>query len=205
MLAHFVPDWDDGRSSPMGLSRVNSSRQGEIRQRWSMPTWWECIVMRCPRSCSHGVQIPVSLWPAQGQVWQEVQEWPYPPPLSGEVLLIDARDLGYMENRTHRNLHHLRRRPDRRHPTTLGEVMPNRSAYADVPGFCASVTKEQIAEEWGYALSPDATSAPRKPKTTASVRRRRSRVQRRDSRGSRCERDFRFRLTQRLDRLLVPW
>ena len=70
----------------------------------------------------------------------------------GEVLFIDARESGYMENRTHRNLA----------PEDVARITDTYNAwrgdldlppYEDVPGFCASVTISQVADA-GYALSP---------------------------------------------------
>jgi len=70
----------------------------------------------------------------------------------GKVLFIDARKLGVMVDRTHRELfdedmvriagtyHAWRGEPDAR-------------AYEDIPGFCASATVRQIAEH-RFVLTP---------------------------------------------------
>ena len=58
-----------------------------------------------------------------------------------------------MENRTHRNLDpekDVARIADTYNAWRGDADLP---AYEDVPGFCASVTKEQVADA-GYALSP---------------------------------------------------
>jgi len=60
----------------------------------------------------------------------------------GEVLFIDARKLGYMIDRTHREFgdEHIARIADTYHAWRgSGD-----GAYADVPGFCKSVSLEDI-------------------------------------------------------------
>ena len=70
----------------------------------------------------------------------------------GEVLFIDARNVGYMETRTQRNLS----------PEDVAKIAdtynawrgdPNLQPYEDVPGFCAAVSLDDVAEA-GFALSP---------------------------------------------------
>jgi len=79
----------------------------------------------------------------------------------GQTLFIDARQMGAMVDRTHRELtdediariagtyHTWRGEPAAAAP----ENEPGTSSYADVPGFCKSATTEQIAEH-GFVLTP---------------------------------------------------
>jgi len=71
----------------------------------------------------------------------------------GQVLFIDARELGHMIDRVERTLSEedLQRiaetfRSWRGRPSAVGE-------YEDVPGFCKSATLEEIKAA-GYALTP---------------------------------------------------
>jgi type I restriction enzyme M protein len=70
----------------------------------------------------------------------------------GEVLFIDARKLGNLVDRTHRELS--REDIDRitlAYHAWRGE--PGAGAYADLPGFCASANGDQIAEH-RFVLTP---------------------------------------------------
>ncbi len=74
----------------------------------------------------------------------------------GQVLFIDARDLGFMVDRRERSLADadIARIADTFHAWRgTASAKGKGLAYADVPGFCASVTLAQIKEA-GYVLSP---------------------------------------------------
>lgn len=75
---------------------------------------------------------------------------------AGEVLFIDARKLGRMVDRTHRELTNedINRIADTYH-TWRGEAeaIARVGEYADVPGFCASVELKDIREH-GHVLTP---------------------------------------------------
>jgi type I restriction enzyme M protein len=109
----------------------------------------DCIVA-LPGQLFYTTGIPVSLWflsrdkrSRGSRAWRDRQ---------GEVLFIDARRLGHLVDRTHRDLsddeiaqiactYHAWR----------GE--PNTGAFEDTPGFCASASVEQIAEH-RFVLTP---------------------------------------------------
>jgi type I restriction enzyme M protein len=71
----------------------------------------------------------------------------------GEVLFIDAREFGEMKNRTLREL------TPEEIVGRIGDTVrawrgkEGAGTYEDVPGFCASVTLEAIAEH-DYVLTP---------------------------------------------------
>ncbi|MEI2809790.1 MAG: class I SAM-dependent DNA methyltransferase [Nocardioides sp.] len=74
----------------------------------------------------------------------------------GQVLFIDARDLGFMVDRRERSLADadIARIADTFHAWRgTASAKDKGLSYADVPGFCASVTLAQIKEA-GYVLSP---------------------------------------------------
>lgn len=70
----------------------------------------------------------------------------------GETLFIDARKLGYLVDRTHRELteEEIARIAATYH-AWRGES--EAGTYADVPGFCKSATLEEIKSH-GYGLTP---------------------------------------------------
>jgi type I restriction enzyme M protein len=133
-----------------GSLSSQSSGEGDIRQRMVEEDLVECIVS-LPGQLFYTTAIPVSLWflnrnkrngSGRGN-WRDRR---------GEVLFIDARKLGILVDRTHRELtdeeiariagcyHAWRREPD------VG-------AYEDTPGFCASATVPQISEN-RFVLTP---------------------------------------------------
>jgi type I restriction enzyme M protein len=78
----------------------------------------------------------------------------------GQVLFIDARKLGRMVDRTHRELtdaeisrlagvYHLWRGEKSVHP----EHVEGRTEYADIPGFCKSATLDDIRKH-SHVLTP---------------------------------------------------
>lgn len=75
-------------------------------------------------------------------------------PRHGETLFIDARSLGHMETRTLRAFSQddVLQIADTYH-AWRGSQTSQELEYADVPGFCAAVTTERIAEH-GYVLTP---------------------------------------------------
>ena len=78
----------------------------------------------------------------------------------GQVLFIDARKLASLVDRTHRDLSddELARIASTYHawrglPSSDGRGAGGEDTYEDVPGFCKSVTLDEIASH-GYVLTP---------------------------------------------------
>ncbi len=71
-------------------------------------------------------------------------------PRKGEILFIDARNLGHLINRRTKELAHedIQQIADTYHAWCTGEA-----AYEDVKGFCASMPLERVAE-LDYVLTP---------------------------------------------------
>jgi type I restriction enzyme M protein len=113
----------------------------------------ECIVA-LPGQLFYSTQIPASLWflnrdKANGHSRPGTKAWR---DRRGEVLFIDARKLGVMVDRTHREL------ADGDVARIAGayhawRAEPGAGAYGDVPGFCVSATVEQIAKH-RFVLTP---------------------------------------------------
>jgi type I restriction enzyme M protein len=124
--------------------------EGRIRQKMVEDDLVECIVA-LPGQLFYSTQIPASLWflnrsKQNGHInaaWRDRR---------GEVLFIDARKLGAMVDRTHRELtdEDIGRIASTYH-AWRGE--PGEGEYQDVPGFCASATIEQIAKH-NFVLTP---------------------------------------------------
>ncbi|MGH9920507.1 MAG: N-6 DNA methylase, partial [Nitrososphaerales archaeon] len=120
-----------------------------IRQKMVEGDLVECIVA-LPGQLFYTTQIPVSLWfldrdksPGGKRGWRDRR---------GEVLFIDARSMGYMADRTHREFtdEDIARFADTYH-AWRGE--PGAPSYEDISGFCASTTVDQIAEH-RFVLTP---------------------------------------------------
>ena len=132
-----------------GSLSSQQSGEGEIRQKMLRDDLVECIVA-LPGQLFYTTPIPVALWflnrdktSGGSRGWRDRK---------GNVLFIDARQLGTMVDRTHRELSadDLAKIAGTYHGWR-GEA--DAVAYADVSGFCASATIEEISEH-RYILSP---------------------------------------------------
>ena len=152
-LQHFA-----SKLSPRGVAGIvlangslssQQSGEGEIRRRMLEDDLIECIVA-LPGQLFYSTAIPVSLWflnrdktPGGSRAWRDRR---------GEVLFIDARKLGVMVDRTHRELTEddIARIAWAYHAWRGERGVGD---YADIPGFCASATLDQIAEH-RHVLTP---------------------------------------------------
>jgi type I restriction enzyme M protein len=124
----------------------NQSGEGEIRKNLIEADLVDCMVAP-PGQLFYSTQIPACLWfLARDRKNGKFRD------RRGEVLFIDARKMGRMVDRTHReptdediariaNTYHAWR----------GEK--DAGEYADVPGFCKSATLEDIRKH-GHVLTP---------------------------------------------------
>ena len=149
MASHLSPRGVAGVVLANGSLSSQQSGEGEIRRRMVEADLVECIVT-LPGQLFYSTPIPASLWflnrdktPGGARAWRDRR---------GEVLFIDARNLGAMVDRTHRELtdDDIARIAGTYH-AWRGER--DAGEYVDVPGFCASVTTEQIAEHQ-HVLTP---------------------------------------------------
>jgi type I restriction enzyme M protein len=144
--------------SPQGVAGVvlsngslssQQSGEGEIRQRMVEADLVECIVA-LPGQLFYTTPIPVSLWflnrdkTSRGARGLRSR--------TNEVLFIDARKMGTMVDRTHREFSNddVARIAMTFH-SWRGE--PDASAYENAAGFCAAVSNSEIAKH-RYALTP---------------------------------------------------
>ena len=153
MASHLSPWGVAGVVLANGSLSSQQSGEGTIRQAMVEGDLVECIVA-LPGQLFYSTQIPVSLWflnrdKGNGHTRPGSPTWR---DRRGEMLFIDARKLGAMVDRTHRELtdEDIARIADTYH-AWRGE--PEAGAYEDVPGFCASATVAQITEH-RFVLTP---------------------------------------------------
>ena len=142
-LYHLAPRGMAGFVLANGSMSSNQSNEGEIRKSIIEAGLVDCIVA-LPGQLFRSTQIPACLWfLSRGRGGGE---------RSGETLFIDARKLGYMVDRAHRDLsaEDIARVADTYH-AWRGKA--GLDAYADLPGFCRSAGLEEIRKH-GHVLTP---------------------------------------------------
>jgi len=157
-IHHLSPVGMTGFVLANGSMSSNTSGEGEIRKAIIEADLVDCMVA-LPGQLFYSTQIPVCLW------FLSRNKTGYRDSRShqGETLFIDARNLGNLVDRVHRdfneediykiaNTYHAWR-GDRDVFSNLPRFTGNQSEYSNVPGFCKSVTLEDIREQ-GYVLTP---------------------------------------------------
>lgn len=153
MIHHLAPNGIAGFVLANGSMSSNQSGEGEIRRAIVEADLVDCMIA-LPGQLFYTTQIPACLWfvtrNKKGMVG--TKGFTALRDRRGETLFIDARKLGYLVDRTHRELteEELARIAATYH-AWRGE--PGAGVYADVPGFCKSATLEEI-QSHGYVLTP---------------------------------------------------
>lgn len=149
MLYHTAPNGSLGLLLANGSMSSNTSGEGDIRKALIEQDLIECMVA-LPGQLFTNTQIPACIWfltknkgartSATGRQLRD---------RSGEVLFIDARQLGYMKDRVLRDFSDddLKQISDTFHNWQMGE------AYEDIAGFCKSVELAEI-QKHDYVLTP---------------------------------------------------
>ncbi|GIV24562.1 MAG: DNA methyltransferase [Bacteroidia bacterium] len=157
ILHHLAPAGYAGFVLANGSMTSNQSGEGEIRKNIIEADLVECMVA-LPDKLFYSTQIPACLW------FLARDKSGYPPAgqknrlrdRRGEVLFMDARKMGRMVDRVHRELTDEEiQKIARTYHAWRGEVGPDGSPlqYQDIPGFCKSVTLDEIRRQ-GYVLTP---------------------------------------------------
>ncbi len=176
MLYHLAPNGSMGLLLANGSMSSNTSGEGEIRKALIENDLVECMVA-LPGQLFTNTQIPACIWflsknkkahtSASGKSLRD---------RSGEVLFVDARNLGYMKDRVLRDFTQddLNKVTETFHNwQTVGWVSDSvtqqagvdgssdvglrdeaaNPTYENIPGFCASVNLEGI-QKHDYVLTP---------------------------------------------------
>lgn len=146
MVHHLTPSGIAGFVLANGSMSSNQSGEGDIRRQLIERDLVDCMIA-LPGQLFYTTQIPVCLW----FVARNKKNGKYRD-RRGETLFIDARNLGCLIDRTHRELSadEIARIATAYH-AWRGEKEAGR--YKDVPGFCKSASHEDI-EIHSHILTP---------------------------------------------------
>ncbi len=154
IVDHLAPAGVAGFVLSNGSMSSNQSGEGEIRKALVEANLVDCMVA-LPGQLFYSTQIPACLWfLARDRKNHKFRD------RRGEVLFIDARKLGFMADRTHRDLsaanitriagiYHLWRGEK----DVPAEAAGGLTAYEDIPGFCKAAKREEI-EKHRFVLTP---------------------------------------------------
>lgn len=136
MIYHLAPNGKIGMVLANGSLSSQSGGEGEIRRKIVEDDLVEGIIAM-PSNLFYGVTIPATLWFVSRNKKQK-----------GKTLFIDARKMGTLIDRVHRELSdkEIQRLAD------TFEAFDN-GTLEDVKGFCAAVTTEEIAKQ-DFILTP---------------------------------------------------
>ena len=145
-IHHLSPTGVAGFVMANGSMSTNTTSEGEIRKNIIEADLVDCMIA-LPGQLFYTTQIPVCLWfVARNKKNGKFRN------RSGHTLFIDARKLGTLVDRTHKDFSE----------EEIGKVATTYHAwrgekdageYRDVPGFCKSASTEEIKEH-GYVLTP---------------------------------------------------
>jgi type I restriction enzyme M protein len=152
IIHHLSPVGIAGFVLANGSLSSNQAGEGEIRKNIIEADLVDCIVA-LPPQLFYSTQIPACLWfIARDKSGRPTKGGKPLRDRRGEVLFIDARKMGIMVDRVHRELTDEEiGRIARTYHAWRGEV--GAGEYKDIPGFCKSATIEEIREH-DYILTP---------------------------------------------------
>lgn len=154
MLYHLAPDGSQALLLANGSMSSTTNNEGEIRAALVENDLVECMVA-LPGQLFTNTQIPACIWfltknkkARTDKSGRKLRD------RKGEVLFIDARNLGYMKDRVLRDFTRddIQKVADLYHAWKTGEEV-NGVVYEDQAGFCKSATLEEITKH-DFVLTP---------------------------------------------------
>jgi len=155
-IHHLSPTGISGFVMANGSMSTNTASEGEIRKSIIEGDFVDCMIA-LPGQLFYTTQIPVCLWfvsrnKKNGRFRNRC----------GQTLFIDARKMGTLIDRVHRELsddeinriagtYHAWRGEPITPSTPVGEG--GGEGYKDIPGFCKSIETKEIRDH-GYVLTP---------------------------------------------------
>lgn len=148
MLYHLAPAGSMALLLANGSMSSNTNNEGEIRKKLIEDDYVECMVA-LPGQLFTNTQIPACIWfltrdKRNGLALNKTKR-----DRRGQLLFIDARQLGYMKDRVLRDFtpDDIKKVADTFHAWQLGE------GYEDVAGFCYSASLDDIRKH-EHVLTP---------------------------------------------------
>lgn len=146
-IHHLAPTGMAGFVLANGSMSSNQSGEGDIRKAIIEADLVDCMVA-LPGQLFYSTQIPVCLWfltrnKSNGRFRKR----------TGETLFIDARKLGTLIDRVHRDLTNddIRKIADTYHAWRGDRDCT--AHYEDIPGFCKAATMDDVCQQ-GHILTP---------------------------------------------------
>jgi type I restriction enzyme M protein len=146
---HLAPMGFAGFVLANGSMSSNTSNEGEIRKNTVEADLVDCMVA-LPTQLFYNTTIPACLWfIARNKLNSKFRD------RRGEVLFIDARKLGTMVDRRHRELtvEDMKKISDMYHAWRGELIDGQKTEYKDIPGFCRAVKLDEIRKQ-GHILTP---------------------------------------------------
>lgn len=146
MISKLSPTGTAGFVLANGSMSSNQSGEGDIRQKIVEADLVDCMVA-LPGQLFYSTQIPACLWfLARDKKNHKFRD------RRGEILFIDARKMGRLVDRTHRELteEELKKISDTYHAWRGQDVG---FEYENIAGFCKSASRDQVKEH-GFVLTP---------------------------------------------------
>lgn len=149
MLYHLAPNGSLGLLLANGSMSSNTNNEGTIRKSLIENDLVECMVA-LPGQLFTNTQIPACIWfltknkgPRTSAAGRTLRD------RKGEVLFIDARNLGYMKDRVLRDF----TQDDLDKVTNTYHNWQQGTDYENIPGFCFSAELKEL-EKHDYVLTP---------------------------------------------------